>query len=148
MEILEILSTEKGLLYEMLNTLMAEKEVLINDNIEGIHRTTSSIEELKIRLSDIEKTRMTKLGSKRLKDILPELDENDRVTAEALGREMEDMVFKIQEINDTNKLLVKQSLNYVKSVINLVSPGKVTVYNPAGSVENTETGSIVLNKSV
>lgn len=148
MSIIDTLCIEKGLLFELLNTLKAEKEMLINDNIEELSKIVKTKEELKKQIEDIEKIRLEKYDSKSLKEILPTLQGSERDQAQKLGEEMENLVSLIQEINDTNDLLIKQSLSYVRSLINIMSPRKVTVYNPAGQVQDSVPGSSMFNKSV
>ena len=148
MNIIDTLCIEKGLLFELLNTLKAEKEMLINDNIEELSKIVKTKEELKTRIEDIEKMRLEKWGSKSLKEVRSTLQGSERDQAQKLGEELESLVSLIQEMNDTNDLLIKQSLSYVRSLINIMSPRKVTVYNTAGQVQDSVPGSSMFNKSV
>lgn len=147
MEILEILYKEKELLVEMLDTLKTEKQVLINDDVKKLEETVKKKEELKSRIDCIEKLRIEKCGSRKLKDILPLFKAKEREEIEVLGREIENAVFGIQEINNVNRLLIKQSLNYIRAVMNMLTPQGVKVYNSAGTVNGSASSSGIFDTS-
>lgn len=147
MEILEILYKEKGLLMEMLDTLKTEKQVLINDDVKKLEEIVKKEEELKSQIDSIEKLRIEKCGNKRLKDILPLFKGSEREEIEALGREIENAVSGIQEINNINSLLIKQSLNYIRSVMNMLTPKGVKVYNSTGTVNGSASSSGIFDTS-
>lgn len=149
MGLLDILKDEKELLLNMLDTLKAEKEALINDNIDKIQETAKKKEELKLKIDDLEIRRVEECGNRKLKDLLPLLDEKERDQVESIGKEIENAVFGIQEINKVNCLLIKQSLNYIRAVMNLMSPPKAKVYNSNGAVNNNNPSvSSMLDRSI
>lgn len=145
---LNILNAEKELLVGMLDALTVEKEALIKNNVEELQRATASKEEIKRKLDNLEKVRMEKWGSNRLSELIPLMDGYEREEAVKIKKDMENMVFGIQELNNTNRMLLRQSLNYVRTIVNILSPADVTIYNPSGRAQNTITSSGLLNKSV
>lgn len=148
MDILKILGMERDLLFEMLNTLMAEKEVLIKDNVAELQKITAQKDILKKQIDSIEKIRFEKFGSRKLDGILQSLEGDERTEAEKLGKDMENMILGIQEANSTNRMLIKQSLNYIRTIMNIISPAGITVYNPAGQIQGGLTTRSTLNTSV
>lgn len=148
MSILTILVQEKDLLLEMFDTLNKEKEILINDDIKELEKIIVKKEELKYRIDEVENTRLGLCGDRKLNDILEDMDGKEKGNAEELGKEIESIMFKIQEVNNTNGLLIKQSLNYVRAVISAVTPAKPSVYNLTGRMEESNASSSILNKSV
>jgi flagellar biosynthesis/type III secretory pathway chaperone len=148
MDILEMLRMEKGLMLEMLESLRSEKEALIGDDIDRLVEASRSKEQLRQKIEEIEKSRISKYSNARLSVLLDSIDEESRLEAEELGKEMENMIFGIQEINNTNRLLIKQSLNYIRSVINAVSPARAATYKPTGQLQDGAASIGILNKSV
>lgn len=148
MDILNALREEKRLLLEMLDTLEEEKTALINNDTEKIQKALKNKEDLKSRIDDIEKVRIDKYGTQRLKEILPGLGSSEKEEAEKLGSDMAEIVYKIQQTNETNRMLIKQSLSYVKLLMNILLPQKVTVYGQTGQVQGGAQNTSILNKSV
>lgn len=148
MDIVSALSSEKGLLKELLNVLTREKQALINDNIEGLREAVRLKEDIKNKIQEAEEARVGEYGDIKLKELLPSLKENERRKVEKLGEEMKSLAHSIEEINNANRLLVEHSLDYVRSIINMMSPKKVTLYKPTGTVEGGESVSSMLNKSI
>lgn len=148
MDLLDVLRQEKELLIGMLNLLKEEKEVLIKDDIKELDRITKIKEELKLKIDDIENTRFDMCRGKKLKDILPQLNMGEREEAQKIGEEMENITFGIQEINNTNRMLINQSLNYIRTIINIISPNKPSVYGATGKIEGSRINNSLLNKSV
>ena len=149
MNILEMIKAENKILFEMINTLEFEKDALISDNIESLEQATNNKQELKRRIEEIEKNRIEIYGLKSLKEILPNLSEEDRIIVQRLGIDMERLVAAVQEMNNINENLIKQSLNYVRFVLNVMSPHKVSVYGSSGKALNHDGEvSMVINKSI
>ena len=149
MNILDMIKAENEMLFEMINTLRFEKDALISDNIESLQKAVINKEKLKSHIGEIEKIRIEIYGLKSLKEILPDLSEEDRAIAQSLGIDMERLVSDVQEMNLINENLIKQSLNYVKFVLNVMSPHKVSVYGSSGRALNHDgESSRVINKSI
>jgi hypothetical protein len=148
MEILKILNEEKGLLLDMVDALKIERRALINDDIKNLESAVKSKEELKNKIDAIEEIRIKRCGSKKLKEILSLFEGDERKEAEDIGKEMEDAVFKIREINNTNRLLINQSLNYIRAVMNTLTPPNVKSYNSSGSVSGSGSSNGIFDTSV
>lgn len=148
MNLLDTLKTEKGLLDNMLNILAEEKNVLIKNDIEGIYQIAMKKEELKRRIEEIEKYRIEVWGNAKLKELISLLDIGEREEAEAVGEALERVVQEIQNANDTNTLLVKQSLDYARMMINTINPPKLSVYGQNGRVESSREVTGRLNTSI
>lgn len=148
MDLTSTLREEKQILTEIVKIMKQEKEALIKDNINALEEITRAKEEMKRRLDSIEKDRIKFYGHVGLKEILPGLKENEREEAQAIGEDMAALVLEISELNDTNYLLIAQSLSYARGMINALSPEKPMVYNPTGKMQDTGLKSGILNKSV
>jgi len=148
MDIIDVLREERNLLIEMLETLKTEKELLIKDDIKELEKVLKAKEELKSRIGEVEKTRIDLCGCYKLKEMFFNIKETDRQEAEEIGKDMENIILGIHETNETNRLLIKQSLNYIRSIINAISPRKPMVYRPTGKMEDGSKVSSILNKSV
>lgn len=148
MDILYALREEKELLRQMLDTLEEEKKALIKNDVEKIQKMLEIKEDLKGRIDEIEKARIEGYGTQRLKEILPVLENGERKEAEALGSEMMGIVSDIRQENETNRMLLKQSLSYVKMYMNMLLPQKVTVYGSSGQIQGGTQNTSILNESV
>lgn len=148
MEVIEILSEEKELLLKMLDTLKAEKDALVNDDIDKLKAAVKRKQELKYGIDGIETARIEKCGDKTLKELILLFEGREKDEMKLLGKEITDAVREIQEINDMNRRLVKQSLNYIRAVRNMISPPKVNVYNSTGIIDNNSPASRLLDKKL
>lgn len=148
MDILGVLREEKELLVKMLHILNKEKDILIKNDVVELEKVAEEKEELKKIIDQVEDRRHNLCGGRRLKDILPELDAKDREDIENTGIEMEKLVHDIQEANNTNSLLLKQSLSYIRTVVNLITPVKPSTYGADGRVEDGKAKINMLDKSV
>lgn len=148
MELIKILSEEKELLIKMLDILKAEKQILINEDIKGLEEINKKKEELKSKIEEAEKIRIKECKGMKLKDMLMAFEGKEREELERLGKEIEDLVYNIQNINEINQQLIKQSLNYIKTVLQLLSQPKVKIYNPTGRLNENNASSGVIDRSV
>lgn len=148
MDLLKMLTNEKNLLIEMLETLKLEKQILINDDINGLKEVTEKKGKLASSIDNCEKARIAQYGNATLKELTLKLDGKKSEEAEALGRDIKSAVYEIQQLNDLNCQLMKQSLNYIRAVMNLVSPPKVSVYNSSGNVNNKPSASGMLDRNI
>jgi flagellar biosynthesis/type III secretory pathway chaperone len=103
-----------------------EKKALLDDNVEKLNKIVRLKEELKSSIDEVEKERISLCGNLKLRDIISSLGGYEKEEAKKAGKDIEDTVYKIQEINNTNQLLIKHSLDYTRLVLNLLSPRKVT----------------------
>lgn len=148
MDILGVLREEKELLGKMLKILNKEKEILIRNDVVELQKVVEEKEELKKVIDQVEDRRHNLCGGRRLKEILPELDGKEREEIEKTGSQMEEIVHSIQEANNTNNLLLKQSLNYIRTVVNLLTPVNPSIYGADGRVEDSKVKVNMLDKSV
>jgi flagellar biosynthesis/type III secretory pathway chaperone len=148
MSVLDVLKKESALLSRLLTAVTEEKRALLDDNIEELNLLVRLKEELKGCINGVENERISLCGNLKLKEIVSGFEGNEREEAKKVGKDIEETVYKIQEINNTNQLLIKHSLDYTRLVINLLSPKKVTTYNLSGRVGDTSAASSILNKSV
>lgn len=148
MDILGVLKEEKELLVKMLDILNKEKDILIKNDVTALQRVVEEKEELKKVIDEVENKRFNICGGRKLKDMLPELDGKVRGDIEKTAGEMEKIVFNIQEANNTNSLLLKQSLNYIRAVVNLLSPAQSSVYGANGRIGEGGVKVNRLDKSV
>lgn len=148
MNIIDLLISQREVLTNLLEILDKERDALIHENIDDIAEFQEKKKELKQRIDIIEEKKQEIYGEKRLKEILDSMEGQDRQKAEKLGLEVEELVMDIIEINDINDMLIRQSLDYIRNMINIFTPKKVTVYKSTGKVDSGAAPSSVINKSV
>jgi flagellar biosynthesis/type III secretory pathway chaperone len=148
MDIMNTLKAERSLLEQIVELLKDEKQALIKNDIDEIQQIAAKKEELKVQVDEIEKHRIDICGSTKLKDMILQMNEKDKQEAEKIGSDMEKAVNEIQKANDVNGMLLKQSLDYVRMMVNVMNPPKVSVYNTKGRVESNRDNSGMLNTSI
>jgi flagellar biosynthesis/type III secretory pathway chaperone len=148
MNIINMLTSQKEVLTSLLEILNKERDALIHEDIDDIVEFQEKKIELKQKIDDIEENRQEIYGDKRLKEILESMKGQNRQKAEKLGSEVEELAAEIIKINDINDMLVRQSLDYIRTMIDFLTPKKVTVYKSTGKVDSSAAPSSVINKSV
>jgi FlgN protein. len=148
MNITFFLREECGLLSELLSAAEKEKTALVYNKIEDISNAVQAVEEIKARIGRIEDERLGEYGDISLNDILAKIDGTEKIEAKAIGNQMKKLVRQIEDVNNTNRLLAKQSLNYVRAVMSALIPKPVSTYGQSGKVEGSTTRSSLVDVNI
>lgn len=142
MEIHEIIKNELEVLKELNDLLDLEKEVLIKDRASELPGIVDRKKELSKKIVEIEKIRLDIYKDKTAEDFVNEgkLSKDD---FEAL----KSLVSIIKEKEETNLLLTKQSLNYIRLITSALNPNpRVVTYSSSGKVDDSKAVNIFTQK--
>lgn len=143
---LHILSDEMGIYKKLLELSMSKKNAMMSNDIEVLNSITKSEGLLIADIAKLERDR-----TKVLETIAEQTNADpNEIGIEAVYRlandeqsgrldviraEMEEIITKQMEYNDINKLLIEANLEYINSVLSLVTSeggNKVTTYGVTG----------------
>ncbi|KPU44660.1 FlgN protein [Oxobacter pfennigii] len=148
MELINLLEEEKKCLKDMLDILNEEKAAVISDDMQRLQGAAKKKEELKLKIDDLEITRIQKCGDKTLSEIISLHEGSEKAELETLAADFKDIVKNIQKINDMNRRLINQSLNFVKAAISTAAPSGTSVYGQNGSINKKSTSSAMLDRNI
>ncbi len=128
--LVDVLRDELAVLRELLAAGRQEQEALMTDDLAGIQAATGRKEELARRLAALEEERQQVMeagpetsaaGAPASRDSGRDDDEINR-----LRYALRQAVREFQEVNETNRLLARQSLAYVQKMLSLLLPQGVS----------------------
>ncbi|GAF26457.1 acyl-CoA dehydrogenases [Moorella thermoacetica Y72] len=129
-ELADVLRDELAVLQELLAVGRQEQEALVTDELAGIQAATGRKEELARRLAALEEERQQVMGAS------PETSVAGAPASRKRGRDDDEInrlrdslrqaVREFQEVNETNRLLARQSLAYVQKMLSLLLPEGVS----------------------
>lgn len=129
-ELADVLRDELAVLQELLAVGRQEQEALVNDELAGIQAATGRKEELARRLAALEEERQ------QVMEATPETSVAGAPASRKRGRDDDEInrlrdslrqaVREFQEVNETNRLLARQSLAYVQKMLSLLLPEGVS----------------------
>lgn len=152
MNLVDLIRKEHDLLCRMGKMLEKENTALVNDDIASLAEIVRGKEKLNDSIRELERKRTGICGSLSLREIARHLkrvgkdEEADEV--DALRADMKGRISDIKRLNDTNSLLLRLSLSYVKSVLNILSPGKNMMYNHSGEISGDVRKNNALDISI
>ncbi|MDN5326569.1 MAG: hypothetical protein PWP41_1265 [Moorella sp. (in: firmicutes)] len=129
-ELADVLRDELAVLQELLAVGRQEQEALVTDELAGIQAATRRKEELARRLAALEEERQqvmeagpetSSAGGPASRESVRDDDEINR-----LRDSLRQAVREFQEVNETNRLLARQSLAYVQKMLSLLLPEGVS----------------------
>ncbi len=156
LQITQLLEEQNQIIKELIQVGEEQLEALKIDDIEQINATASKQENLGRMLALKEKERREiayTLGKElnidniKLSDILKIVDEKYRNKLNEISQEIITNQEKLHDINETSKLLLRQSLQYVQKIMNCIDPPENKIYGSSGQIERTNNISS-LNRSV
>jgi len=134
----------KDIIFKLIDTLNEynslldiEKEALIKDDGKTIAKLLEKKKEIALTLSYLEKKRQEVLNQKSLDDLV-----NEKIISKDAAKELKDIVNIIKEKNETNIILTKQSLSYIRMMNNLLSPSQNVIYQKSGKVDSKPQSNI------
>ncbi|OIQ09855.1 FlgN protein [Moorella thermoacetica] len=129
-ELADVLRDELAVLQELLAVGRQEQEALMTDDLAGIQAATGRKEELARRLAALEEERQQVMGASPETSVAgaPASRERGRDDDEInrLRDSLRQAVREFQEVNETNRLLARQSLVYVQKMLSLLLPKGVS----------------------
>jgi len=113
---------------------------------EKTSQTLSRLEEERVRLQKELSATLQPGSSMILRDLLP-FAGKDQVRLEIIAASLEAHCLRLQELNETNTLLIRQSLAYINQILPHLVPNEGTTYSPEGHLHQLSR-SAVLDKTV
>lgn len=152
MSLIDLLKEEQGLVSQMLEALKRENKALINDDISSLNEAVKAFERLNNSVLKIEQERINSFGGSNITDIILRLQREGKFEEaheiEIIGRDMREKTNNIEQLNQNNDLLIRQSLSYVRSMINILSPEENKLYSPSGEISSEAPSKNVLDISI
>lgn len=142
MDIREIVKNQTEILSELEHLLDNEREILINDSASELKELIEKKKELAKKIAIVEKNRIDIYGDKTSEEFLDdgtlELDEIDG---------LKKLIMSIREKGETNLILTKQSLNYIRTITSALNPNKkVVTYGNSGKIGDPSTKGVFTTK--
>ncbi|WP_338834391.1 hypothetical protein MHLNE_07340 [Moorella humiferrea] len=110
-ELAEVLQAELDVVQELLGVCRQEQDALVADDIEAIRAAAGRKGELSRRLAVLEEERQQVVAGR------PGTEETEK-----LRSLLKQAVRELQEVNETNRLLARQSLAYVQKMLASLLP--------------------------
>jgi flagellar biosynthesis/type III secretory pathway chaperone len=109
-----VLQDELATVRELLAVCRQEQEYFKTDDLQGIQAINVPKADLARRLAGLERERQQVLSAAA--------GETDQVIAQ-LRTALKQAAQELQEVNETNRLLARQSLAYIQKLVSLLVPG-------------------------
>lgn len=142
MDIKDIIALEIQIFSELSEILDKEKEVLIKDRANEIPEIVEKKKLISKKLSLLETKRQEIFGSKKADDFVAEgLLDKSQVD------ELKKLTDLIREKNETNLVLTRQSIGYIKMITNALNPNqKVVTYGNSGKIGDGTSSNLFTTK--
>lgn len=151
MKLIDLLKDEQGILSQLLQILKNENTALVKDDISSLNKIVRAKEALNNSILKIESCRVSDFGNLSISSIVGKLESEGKLQEaceiDSIGTDMKEKIFNIKQLNETNQLLIRQSLNYVRSMIDVLSP-KNKLYNPSGEINSNVQQKSTLDISI
>lgn len=142
MDIKDILNTHIEILSELNTLLDYEKEVLIKDEA---HELSGIIEKKKLitqKIAFVEKKRQEIYGTKTAEELV-----SDGVIGHNQVDKLKKLTDDIKEKNDTNLILTRQSIYYIRMISSALNPNqRVVTYGNSGNIDDGVSSSVFNRK--
>ncbi|QCX32376.1 flagellar protein FlgN [Caloramator sp. E03] len=142
MDINEIVKKQIEILLSLDSLLDVEKDVLIKDKASELPKIIEEKKEIARKIVEIEKIRISIYKEKTAEELVTEgILDKDKVD------KLKSIVKSIKEKEETNMVLTKQSLNYIKMITSALNPNKnVITYGNSGKIENGKVVNVFTTK--
>ena len=152
----EQLNKQNNIIQQLLLLGERESEALVKNDIQLLTEVVHEQEQVGVRLIEIEKERLI-----LQEDMAEQLSLNKNVSLRQLIKSssfqsdalidladtLKTNYLQLQELNETNRMLIKQSLVYVNKMLSTFMPQNETTYQNSGMVK-TAANSSTIDKSV
>lgn len=143
MDIKDIVQAQIIVLSELNSLLDTEKEILINDKASDLPGILDEKKLIAQKISLLEKKRNELYGEKKAEELV-EAGFLDKAAFDTLKKLTDD----INEKNDTNLILTRQSINYIRMITSAINPSqKIMTYGNNGKIDDGVSSS-VFNKKI
>lgn len=137
MDIKELFLEFINLFLKLTEILDKEKEALIKDEGEVIAALLETKKDIALKINKLEGERRKLLKDKKIDELIKQ-----GLITEDLARDFERLALEVKEKNETNLVLTKQSLSYIRMMNNILSPNKSVTYNPTGEINANQSYNI------
>jgi len=153
--LLEVLGIQNRLIETLISLGQEETRALLNDDWASLQEITERQNQTAGELEEAENLRQQTFALLAVERELPatakltEIIEGETLSGEELrqlGHLLAANVLKLKDLNETNTLLLRQSLTYVQKMLNLITVNNQT-YGSGGSLKK-ETDLTRLNRTV
>lgn len=133
MELKAILQEEVNTVSNLLNLLEEQHGYLVNQEVFNLDRIIPEMELASKQVATVENKRRKLTGNKTMSTIIEEFKDME---LEALHNKILGLLSETQVQKESNDLLIKQSLSYTNSMLNMLKPRKeVNTYNGYGKLK-------------
>lgn len=128
----EILKDEINIVKSLLNLLEEQHSYLVNQEVFNLDGIIPKIQDLSKSLALIESKRRNIVDNKPMTQVLNSLKDEELTS---LHTEVLMLLHEAEVQKDSNELLIKQSLSYTNSMLNMLKPKKESpTYNGYGKL--------------
>lgn len=143
MDINDIVNTQIEVLSELNSLLDREKEILIKDEANELHNIVEKKKLISQKIAFIEKKRQEIYGAKTAEELAM-----DGVIGKSLVDKLKKLTEDIKEKNETNLILTRQSIYYIRMITSALNPNpRVVTYGNSGNIDD-ETSSSVFSRKI
>lgn len=156
--LVNLLERQNRLMEDLIHLGREEMTALKDNDMDALARVTREQEQASRRLVIIEGERVEvqhrlgqtlDLGSGlTLGDVLPYAGEEYRESLEGIAATLRRNYAQLQDLNEINKLLIRQSLGYINRLLQVLVPTEHLTYSPAGQVGTGAGRAAMIDKSV
>lgn len=142
MDIKDIIGFESQILLELSEILDKEKEVLIKDKANELPELVEQKKLIAKKISLLENKRQELYGSKKVDEFVVE-----GIISREKAEELKKLTEDIKEKNETNLMLTKQSIGYIRTITNALNPNqKVVTYGNSGKIGDGTSSNLFTTK--
>lgn len=142
MDIKDIVNTHIEVLSELNSLLDHEKEILIKDEANELPGIIEKKKLISQKIAFVEKKRQEIYGTKTAEELVV-----DGVIGKSLVEKLKKLTEDIKEKNETNLILTRQSIYYIRMITSALNPNqKVVTYGNNGSIDDGTSRSVFNRK--
>lgn len=138
----DIVEKQIEIISDLDRLLDAEKDALLKDNAHELPNIIENKKDIAKKIVEIEKIRISLYKEKTAEELVIEgiLEKGD-------VDKLKSLVKSVKEKEETNMVLTKQSLNYIKMITSALNPNQNAItYGNSGKIENGKAVNIFTTK--
>ena len=149
-QLITALKKEYDIYRDYVDIAKKKKDIIIKGNIKELDHITGLEQDMILNMGKIDKIRAAIIGNllnelqvkeiANISELVPYLEEEDRVKVLSLKDKLEKVLQEIQELNDLNGRLIQQSLEYIDFNLNLMTSANTqgTTYGNRADEKNVK----------
>ena len=149
-QLITALKKEYDIYRDYVDIAKKKKDLIIKGNIKELDHITGLEQDMILNMGKIDKIRAAIIGNllnelqvkeiANISELVPYLEEEDRVKVLSLKDKLEKVLQEIQELNDLNGRLIQQSLEYIDFNLNLMTSANTqgTTYGNRADEKNVK----------